>query len=567
MAWQIKGSAAVTPATFTGGVVHGLNATGRSFEALNITAASLQFQSLAMDSLRWTATTTTARGGGTIVPVIGQMVEIFSDGVRKFRGHAVAPKQSMTGLAVEVVGPWWWMQEITLTGTATSEAGDVEERTQFQFAAGDLRANIGALISQMITLGVPITYTGACAAMGPMSQITLNNMSCANALVALLSRCPDAVAYFDYTGTLPELRIGRRNGSTPMADLGFTVGTDPVTLEGDGLRPRLDLKVSWVSVHSMGRHATTKAKRYLKQISSGTRTAGEWVIHVVSGPEIVQALPPETIETYNLQTSGLTNALITKRSPNLAAIVTQYGSVPGQDAANFTYWNGSSSAKIAQVIAFPGYTLLRDDGVFLTSGFPIVTSPGTPPEWVQPGTNRANVTVSGTWLATATGTWSAAFSALWNASSPAFRGNGYLNGVNGDLTTVYFVTVPYSFPAIVMTTAQNTLKALYKEPDYTFPTPPAGMADFLRESQNWVPWEGSFVMVGDDVSGTNFLGRSINLAGTHKDCANMRATLKSLEYDLMRKRSTWTLGAPARIDYKTAVGRTQTSPADNIINL
>lgn len=566
MPWTIKGTSATTPAT-VGGVVHGLDVTARTFDELNLSAAKLEFQSLAMDTLRWTAGTTNARGAGTIVPEIGQVVELLLDGVRKFRGHAVSPRIGMTSLAVEVVGPWWWMQEIQLTDDRTDDDGGIEERVQFRFPAGDLGDMIKGLIDRMIALGVPIAR-GPVAAMGPVTQVTLNNMSCANALTALMSRCPDAVAYFDYEPFPPKLKIARRNGADAMPDLGFEVGVDAVTLDGQGLNPRQDLKISWLRVNYMGRHATTKRAQYKRQTSSGARVAGEWIIQTTAGPEIVQTLPIDEGESMKLQTSsGASDNYVASHDDELSILLREYG-INGEVRDSLKVYYDAGSTRYSKTISFAPFRVADTAG---STSKPIgklyVINDTQMPDWAVKQFNAIPVIISGTWV----GYEDRAGSAQWSTAFENWRQGAWQTGYGLAASTGtlfrYYYARKFSVQAWMIDDAFPIKTVVYKNPKYTFETPPAGMANFLREAQNWTPWEGSFEIVADEMTGANLLGRAINLAGTHKDCDTMRTTAKSLAYDLMRKRQIWTLGAPARIDFKTAVGRIQTSPPDNIIQL
>ena len=89
MAWYLKGEAGKT-----------LDATARLLSALNITSCVLTFQSLAGDSLTWTAATADATGAGTIVPDVGQVVELYWNSTRKFRGHVTAPRMGSKQITI-----------------------------------------------------------------------------------------------------------------------------------------------------------------------------------------------------------------------------------------------------------------------------------------------------------------------------------------------------------------------------------------------------------------------------------------------------------------------------------
>ncbi|MEI6674274.1 MAG: hypothetical protein WCO57_03755 [Verrucomicrobiota bacterium] len=121
MAWLLKGESSKT-----------LDATSRSLASLNLSSAVLKFQSLANDTFTWTADTTAATGAGTIIPDFGQVVELYWDSTRKFRGHVTSVKVGMRQIAVEISGPWWWMERTNLTEVQTDATGAIS-----RFLGGD----------------------------------------------------------------------------------------------------------------------------------------------------------------------------------------------------------------------------------------------------------------------------------------------------------------------------------------------------------------------------------------------------------------------------------------------
>ena len=124
---------------------------------------------------------------------------------------------------------------------------------------------------------------------------------------------------------------------------------------------------------------------------------------------------------------------------------------------------------------------------------------------------------------------------------------------------------PFSMAATLVSVNYATPTTLYKPLDYSYLTPPTGLAGNLRSAQNWVPWEGPITLVSDTVSGYNALGRKINLAGSYAAHATMDALVRSVTYDPVRGRRTYDLGAPARSDFGSMVQRVRRDPGDNII--
>ncbi len=113
MAWTITGEAGKT-----------LDETSRTFPALGIASWALKHKPFGEDSFVWTAKLDNATGAGTIIPQAGQVVEVWLDGVRKFRGHAGKPKVGLASVTVTIEGPFWWMSRIDLTGNQVDGTGD-----------------------------------------------------------------------------------------------------------------------------------------------------------------------------------------------------------------------------------------------------------------------------------------------------------------------------------------------------------------------------------------------------------------------------------------------------------
>lgn len=568
MGWEIKGQAGKA-----------LNTTMRSFETLRISSAVLKFQSLANDTLTWTAATDNATGAGTIVPEAGQIVELFLDGNRKFYGHAMRSSISDKQATVTIEGPWWWMQQIYLSNQVLS--GSADDRAKYVFATGDLGGMIKDLIDRGIDNGVPMIRGGSFPEMYDFTRVTLSNMTIANALAKLLARVPDSVAWFDYsaaTGVFPSLRISRRNGGDGMKHDGakiltYTVGTDIIE-PGLSLSPRADLEVKRVELKYKDRHPTTGAHRNQQQ-GAGTTANGKLQIVTVSGPEIVPFLPKDDFESATVQTHGAVNPspYVSKRDAGLAAILKQYGGVPGGVGSTLSTFVGNSGNLTRNVQNFPPFRVFNQAGKELAAvGTRHLVISTDLPDWALKQWKGIRVTYTGTWIASVyTGTpWSPAFKAL---RAGAQTGSGFSTAAGTD--RIEWLARPFTFEGVLLSSVsglpQNPpwTKAtkVYKRWDYDFLQPPAGMAAGLRVAQDWVPWQGRFSIAADSVNGTNLLGRCINLANALPDCATMLALPKSLTYDIMRGRMGWELGAPARIDFATAMGRVPTNPQDVIVEL
>lgn len=282
MSWYIKGESGAA-----------LDDTLRELSELNIDSATLLFQSLGDDSLTWSAATLDATGAGSIVPDYGQVVELWLDSVRKFRGHVTKPRVGSKRITVRVDGAWWWLTRTPLTSDQTDGTGATAERVNYVFPTGAHNTKISTLISRAITNGAPMRL-GTVAAMYDTPNMSLAEMNCAQALAELMAWVPDAVAWFDYSDTTgdgtPILNVGRRGA---FAATTYTIGTDAVIDEE--ITPRLDLEVTYSRLDYITRNATTGLPSWASQ-ASGTAAPGKRQIVTVSGPEIVDFLPVESIE-------------------------------------------------------------------------------------------------------------------------------------------------------------------------------------------------------------------------------------------------------------------------------
>jgi hypothetical protein len=140
--------------------------------------------------------------------------------------------------------------------------------------------------------------------------------------------------------------------------------------------------------------------------------------------------------------------------------------------------------------------------------------------------------------------------------------NYWANSTPNDTAKIDVAVRSFKVRAWLLSAEYAANTTIYKPMEYGFPAPPAGMSSGLKDAQNWTPWEGSVTLVGSHATGSNNLNKCINLTGTLSACETMRATAKSLVYDIMRERTTWNLGPPPRTDFGTSAQRVPSSPQD-----
>lgn len=577
--WTIKGDPDVTVTTI-GGVTYGMDDTGRTFEELNISIASLKFQSLADDVFSYTARTLTAAGKGTIVPRDGQIITLLRNGTRVFKGHVVRPKLGLKSLAISVMGPWWWMGKIYLESAFQDKTGVSAKRSSYVMPEQNLRTSLQALVNLAEDSGVPMARIGAGVLTDrikggwfTMLPWTFSNMSFANALAEIMSAVPDAVAWFDYSPSTPELNIWRRGAMTQLA---YTVGgTGDVRVESADIYPRIDQEVKRVELRYVTREAATGLPKWAAQAdgpSAATAPKAKVQIVTISGPETVQILPKDDFEKVGVEThsSGTPdNDYVKTRAAAIDSNTKTFGAAGGI-ITSVSGYSGWSKDGVYTTVSFPGIGVTKRDGsaISLTGRYLLLTT--DLPEWLRKELGAVDVKITGTWGSvftqsaitdTPSATW---FN--WYYAAPR-KGTFYVNRYSNsnDPLTKRFWAMPFECDGVLVKTQYATKTAVYKPWDYRFIAPPEDLATNLLGAQNWLPWEGPVVIARADLTAYNGLQRKINLNGSHPDHADMNALVKAITYDIPRSRVTWDLGAPARIDPGNLIAKLRRSPQDNIV--
>lgn len=583
MSWTIKGEAGKT-----------LDATERSLTALNIQGAKLTLASLDSDTFEWTAAANDAAGTGTIIPDAGQVIEVFYSGTRRFRGHVTIPRVRTGRVEVKAEGAWWWWQRIALTQVQADAESNTKERPSYVFPTQSLKTSIEALIDRAIANGVPV-IRGTVATMFDFPRVTLSEKSCGQALADLMSICPDAVAFYDYSGasgTYPTLNISRRGGMSAQT---FTIGTDDI--EEIDVQPRLDLEVASVKVAYNTRNSTTGDNQFAEQ-TSGTPAAGKNQIMVVSGPEVVDFLPKDAsnttqIQTFSMPTGGISIGTLTTSSPHSATSVTgnpkTFVTQNAQEIATMIREFGSSFSSYLflsnggrfMVSNYPTGNMTGALGIFLdkpnliskdsTSGMYVIMSGGIVPDWLEDENGYTITDATFTGYMRYTRNSLTAEPAWWDEASRRAERTlvGYEANYSGGTSGYqqYNAFFPISIPCKLISFNFTTLTTIYRAWAYDYINPPAGLAAALLGAQNWVPYEGQISLVADAVDGAQALDKKYNLAAGYSPHATMAALAKRITYDVTRGRKIISLGAPARTDFGTLASRFRRHPKDNIIYL
>jgi len=196
------------------------------------------------------------------LPTLRQEMTLFRDGVQFFHGNVTNVRSIIKGDSHEhqitVSGPWWFLEKVPFTSLIADGTGVTGERISYVFgtssAGQDLKTSIEAAIDRAAALGCPIaTIAGgsSVAAMTTYPRITLNQMTCGQAISELVRLCPDAMVYFDYSAKPAEMHVARRPTCSTTS---FDENTDAITTID--INPVIDLEVSQVKLPSVSRSLT-----------------------------------------------------------------------------------------------------------------------------------------------------------------------------------------------------------------------------------------------------------------------------------------------------------------------
>jgi len=574
MSWTIKGE--------TGAA---LDAVERPLAAINATSATLTLASLESDRLEWIAATDDATGSGTVIPDAGQLVELYHDGTRRFRGTVTIPRMQTRQATITAEGPWWWLSRSALTSAQEDQEGGIKDRPSFVFPTQDVQTSISALIERAIEAGAPIQL-GTVDPMFSFPRVTLSQMSFAQALAELLRIVPDAVAWFDYSvDGLPALNVSRRPS---MPSTTYDLGTDQI--EDFDVFPRLDLEVRSVQVDSVTRNESTGRTQWATQ-TDGDSIPGKTQVVVVSGPEVTEILPPDPDDSVELISAALPAGIsisslstssshsatsipdpirsyVLNNDPNVSLLINEIGGSSFETGCHVS--NGGRY--LVSAIAGSGNGAY---GIFLDkprlnsnadlSGLYLVTNQTEIPDWLatENGFTVERATMSGT----------VRFTRIITTGDPSYweeakkraydnyKGYRYLTSSQQWQYNAFFA---FSVPCVLINQEFATATTVHRKSSFEYVQPPSGLAANLRIAQGWIPYEGRIRTVSDQVDGRSLMGSTVNIGGGPSSYATMKALPKRISYEIQRGRTTVHLGAPARVDFGTLANRFRRSPQDNI---
>lgn len=587
--WTIKGEASKA-----------WDATTKTFEERKIEDGRFEFRSLDADTFQFTISAKDI--AAETLPDYVQQITIYRDGSQFFVGHVTNRTTSVTAgvqvCTVTVSGAWWWMDRIPFTATNTDGTGATAERLTLAFGTAssgqDLKTSIETAINRSVDLGVPIAKTTAgtpstVATMTTFPRITLNQSTCGQVISELVRCCADAMVYFDYTTATPTMHVTRRKSGLAVGSAATTtIDATGGTVTSVDLNPMIELQVARVELPYVTRDVQGRTQFATQTFGTAASPLPKRQVLTVSGPELDTFLPNDLFDSYQIKTVAPASAIsyVFARAGSLQEVAKQFGLTSLPLAMNttsnlFQYYSARSSTAFNNSNAYlktasqrPVPSLKGVDGtVYDASTYKIVTA-DTPPEWLlQEG---APVLIEAEF------TGSLYYVHNYDYS---YGGTRYLKpawyesvGFNADVFGPGIYTLPngsggevlvswyyFSIPVFITPTSYPSLTTLYRTADYSFISPPAGMAQFLKEAQDYVPYEGAVQIVEQDVGATRYRGTKVSVTNSLAEYSSMAALVAGESLDIKSGTTQVALGQAPRLDYRTLVDRIRKTSQDNIV--
>lgn len=506
------------------------------------------------------------------LPTLRQEMAIYRDGVRFFHGNVTNIRSLIRGDShehqVTVSGPWWFLEKVPFTSLIEDGTGITSERISYVFGTAstgqDLKTSIEAAIDRSAALGCPIaTIAGGStvAAMHEFPRITLNQSTCGQAISELVRLVPDAMVYFDYSVKPARMRVTRRPTCSTTT---FDENTAPIT--SIDINPIIELEVDQVELPAVTRNIiglTSFNKQIAGSAPSGKDITKRQII-TIAGPELDTFLPNDLFDAQTIvkSTNVATLAHDSDSACVAAALAAGLTRLPiDANGGTYTLWSSSDSRysfpisvyySPPKIVNKAGQTLI--DHSILTTG--------QPADWA--GIEYVECTVSGTMILTHVWTDSNGNYRPLSAYIPAAGFVEFIYGfsrVNNKFQSYY--SKPFSFSGYATPGAAGS-STIYKPADYSFINPPNGLADFLRTTQNWLPYAGEIVLEQEDVGATRYAGTKVNIINSLPSFSEMGALVSGESIEIESGRTTIQLGAPPRNDYRTLVDKIRKTSQDNI---
>lgn len=516
------------------------------------------------------------------LPSLRQEMAIYRDGVRFFHGNVTNIRSLIRGDShehqVTVSGPWWFLEKVPFTSLIQDGTGISSERISYVFGTAstgqNLKTSIEAAIDRSAALGCPIaTISGGStvATMHEFPRITLNQSTCGQTISELIRLVPDAMVYFDYSVKPAAMRVTRRPTCSTTT---FDENTAPIT--SIDINPIIELEVDQVELPAVTR-STTGATIFNNQ-TAGSAPSGKNItkrqVITIAGPELDTFLPNDLFKSQTIVKSTNITTLAHDSdsacvSAALAAGINRLPITVGPVA--YSLWSSRDTFGIGGwSYGWPignvsyGSPKITDKSGKVLTGYSILTS-GQPADWT--GIPYVECTVSGTM--SAFDPYYSFDETQYYGPSPSLIAAGFQKIITGyssrDSTGRYgaVFSKAFSFSAFASPESSGS-STIYKAADYSFINPPTGLAEFLRTTQNWLPYTGEIVLEQEDVGATRYAGTKVNITNSLPSFSEMGALVSGESIEIESGRTTIQLGAPPRNDYRTLVDKIRKTSQDNI---
>lgn len=571
---------------------------GTDLKAVN---ASLRFENLGPDVLQWTCRTEDLDAGDSIIPNVGQRVELWipaAGGIpasRQFRGWVTQARTTNYGVQVVAEGPWQFLQKIDITSSVSSGT-NTDDRPTIVFSESTVTANITALLNRAIALGAPMII-GTIAETFTIPKLQLSMMTCADVLAELMRWVPDCVGWWDYSGSgTPSFNLSRRTGMSPVT---LTVGS--TQLVDFDLTSRPDLKPSQVVIkYTRRRLSPADGRPVFDEQAAGSAVTGRIQTIGLSGKELDTFLPPDDYQTFIAQTKPLNTSTNIRNAiialiPQVAESRSKFSNSPREGTSDVTLANneslwffnrtpvdGLTSHYSLKQPAYQVRNAVTDAIITSFTGKNLVIKADTPDWATKVYANAQTVKVTGRIYRVQIITTRTSFNAtpvngavepLWSQAFPWVRQDptGYFSGTGQaavgkqDSADVSLLYLDFEVDAILTTSTYSSPQTIYKVQDYEYLAPPTGLASNLLSAQNFDPYEGSIRLVQSNLGGlTNFLQYKFRISGAQTGLATADALPRAVTWDIAGVSLDVEIGAPARFAFGVLGGKVRQTPQTNI---
>lgn len=556
--------------TLAGEAGKAIDATERTLPELRAEGILPEFATLADDEMTWSVWLKTVEEIEEFVPEIGQRMTLRQNGERYFTGHVTGRVPFFSagrwGYKITVSGPWFWLKTEPITSEIEDETTVVQERPIYIFDTDSPTNHLISLATFAIERGLPLSL-GSIATCSDVPRFSLRWMSIGDALSEVMRLVADGHLYFDHSGedgTHPALCMQRRAAATSIE-----LTPELLAVPDLELTPRFDLKVSEVKVV----HAERETFEALRATSFKASIAGESAgglpdrqIVVVSGPDAGINLPQDLTDATTVRSELFVE--------NISAALSHWHDLLKAGEADIggvgVYEESESDTAIGVTTEWP-----KDPMVLATdsegedldlSDWPYYLTKGEIKDWfekdgIESIQARVTATVASSVILPTTA--DGPTPPKWARVMGATASNHFVihEGVM-QVRYVWQAHVSCVVPLVKTLWTEDTL--LIRQEDWGWYNPPAGFAEYLLETQNWVPWQGTVPIATDESPPPNAVGSVLNVAEWVPEAADMRAMISRYSVRPSTGQITYTLGPPARHAYRDLVNRFRQTGADNV---